>query len=253
MSKYKSHSFDIQIACEYGMTAAVIVESLYYWIDKNRNDGKHFHDGLYWTYSSVSAMMLQYPYLTRDKIKLAIKKLVEAGLIIEGNYNQSQYDRTKWYALTNLGLSYYEDIELETDKNPQSTGEKSSMEERKTLNDNINNSNNNKYTVTKTITNDHHDDSHPSDDEFFESLWLLYPKKKGKASVSKAQKKKLQKVGYDVLAKCIDNYKKYISDHDVAEQYVMYGSSFFNKGYIDYLPDDEEPIIPTKPKVGGRE
>lgn len=71
-------------------------------------------------------------------------------------------------------------------------------------------------------------------DEFFETIWRVYPKKKGKGSVSDAKKKKLyEEVGMEQMLRCIDRYKDYIRGKD--EQYVMYGSTFFNSGYVDYL------------------
>ena len=51
--------------------------------------------------------------------------------------------------------------------------------------------------------------------ELFEYLWTLYPKKRGKGSVSNR--------GTDM-------------------KYVKNGSSFFNSGYIDYLPENYTPL-----------
>ena len=76
--------------------------------------------------------------------------------------------------------------------------------------------------------------------DFFEKVWHLYPKKKGKGQVSKTQKAKLFKVGYDHLVRCIERYTKENED----ERYQQYGSTFFNSGYIDYL---DENYIESKP------
>lgn len=70
-------------------------------------------------------------------------------------------------------------------------------------------------------------------DEFFESIWKLYPKHKGKGKVSKAQKEKLFKIGHDEIPRAIERYKKEMTGKD--PQYIMYGSTFFNSGYVDYL------------------
>jgi len=74
--------------------------------------------------------------------------------------------------------------------------------------------------------------------DLFEKLWKLYPKKKGKGKVSDTQKLKLLKIGYDKMAKAIEKFKDDVKDKD--EQYVMYGSTFFNSGYVDYISDDED-------------
>jgi phage replication O-like protein O len=70
-------------------------------------------------------------------------------------------------------------------------------------------------------------------DDFFEEVWQQYPKKKGKGQVSKAQKEKLYKIGRDEIFRAIERYKKETTGRD--HQYIMYGSTFFNSGYIDYL------------------
>lgn len=67
----------------------------------------------------------------------------------------------------------------------------------------------------------------------FECLWKLYPVKKGKGSVSDAQKAKLLKIGYDEMSRAIERYKQYVESID----WLRYknGSTFFNSGYVDYL------------------
>lgn len=80
-------------------------------------------------------------------------------------------------------------------------------------------------------------------ESLFDELWKLYPKKKGKGSVSKTQKLKLLKIGREELMRCID---RFLEDHqNTEEQYLPYGSSFFNSGYVDYLDENTEP--PEKP------
>ena len=45
-------------------------------------------------------------------------------------------------------------------------------------------------------------------DDFFESIWKLYPIKKGKGQVSTSRKKALQKIGYDQIGRCVDRFLK---------------------------------------------
>lgn len=101
------HMFDPQIAQEYGVNAAIIFQNLAYWIEHNRANETNFYDGRYWTYNSVRAFTELFPYLTDKQIRGALKKLEEGGMILVGNYNKSAYDRTRWYALAEKGLSIY--------------------------------------------------------------------------------------------------------------------------------------------------
>lgn len=94
-----THSFDVRVACRYGMLEAVLFENIRFWIAKNEANGVHFHDGCYWTYNSSQAFARLFPYASPRSIQRALRKLVDVGLIRTGNYNQSPYDRTLWYAL----------------------------------------------------------------------------------------------------------------------------------------------------------
>lgn len=67
--------------------------------------------------------------------------------------------------------------------------------------------------------------------DFFESLWTLYPNKKGKAQVSDSQKAKLFDIGFEELSRCITRYKTTKEDWKAWQN----GSTFFNSGYVDYL------------------
>lgn len=69
---------------------------------------------------------------------------------------------------------------------------------------------------------------------FFESIWKLYPNKKGKASVKAKQKEILFEIGFEVLSKCIDRYKSTKEDWKAWQ----HGSTFFNSGYVDYLDEN---------------
>ena len=97
------HSFDIDIAKEYGIPAAILLKHIYYWVEKNRTNEKHYRDGYYWTYNSMKSFCKLFPYMSESTIKRAIKKLSDEGLIIEAVYNDVPFDRTKWYTLTSLG------------------------------------------------------------------------------------------------------------------------------------------------------
>jgi predicted phage replisome organizer len=81
----------------------------------------------------------------------------------------------------------------------------------------------------------------------FEALWQAYPKKLGRKQSEKhfhAELKKGKKPE-DIL-KAIENYKSYIKDHNVGEQYIKHGSTFFNN-WEDYLNYE-----PPKPKIISR-
>lgn len=94
------HSYDVEIAKEYGINAAVMLEDIRRLVTDNEATGTNLHDGRYWTYSSVRAFAQLFPEMSSKAIRTALEKLESNGLIMTGNYNQSTNDRTKWYTLT---------------------------------------------------------------------------------------------------------------------------------------------------------
>src|SRR5690606_1273153 len=104
------HSFDIKVAKEVGVVAAVIYNNIRHWCRKNKANDKNFYEGKYWTYNSKRALTEIFDYLSYSQIKTGLMKLEENGFIGKGNFNDNPYDRTNWYC----------DLHIET-----STGEKS--------------------------------------------------------------------------------------------------------------------------------
>ena len=99
------HYFDINVAEQYGVNCAILLQNIWHWVRKNEANGKHFHDGSYWTYNSTKAFSVLFPYLTNKQIRTALAKLVEEGILQVGNYNEMKYDRTTWYSVTEKGRS----------------------------------------------------------------------------------------------------------------------------------------------------
>lgn len=102
------YSFNGEIAAMYGVDEAVFIHNLYWWIKKNKANGKNFHDDAYWTYNSVAAWSELFPFWTKEKIRRISERLVKAGAIKVGNYNAAKYDHTKWYALANSIWQIYQ-------------------------------------------------------------------------------------------------------------------------------------------------
>lgn len=100
-----NHSFDINIAAQVGVNAAVLFNNILFWCEHHKANDKHFHDGLYWTYNSVRAFTELFPYMTKKQISTSLQKLITEGLIVKGNYNKDAYDRTLWYAVTEKGYA----------------------------------------------------------------------------------------------------------------------------------------------------
>lgn len=110
------HSFDVEIAKEYGLKGAILLNHLWFWIEKNKANEVHYYDGTYWTYNSVKAFNKLFPYLSERQINNTLKTLKDKGIIQTGNYNKSAYDRTMWYAFTKMGVSIMQKCKMEDAK-----------------------------------------------------------------------------------------------------------------------------------------
>ena len=97
------HSFDIDIAKEYGILEAILLNNIQFWIEKNRANEMNYYDGYYWTFNSTKAYTELFPYVSQRQIQYALKHLRDEGILQTGNYNKSAYDRTLWYAFTEKG------------------------------------------------------------------------------------------------------------------------------------------------------
>lgn len=95
-----NHSFNVNVANLYGIEEAILLENIYFWCQKNKANEKHIINGKVWTYNSAKAFAEQFPYMTESKIYRTLKKLEDNGLIETGEFNNTAYDRTKWYTVT---------------------------------------------------------------------------------------------------------------------------------------------------------
>ena len=98
MSKESFHIFNTNIAAELGTNEAIFINNMKFWIDHNVANGINFYDDRWWTFNSTTALQEVFFYWSVDQIDRIIKKLVDKGVILIGNYNQKAATRTRWYA-----------------------------------------------------------------------------------------------------------------------------------------------------------
>ena len=87
-------------------------------------------------------------------------------------------------------------------------------------------------------------DSRSTFEKFFEKIWQLYPRKRGKAKVSVKQKKHLCELGQE-LFRAIERYKSELEIESWKQ--AQNGDTFFNKGYVDYLDSNYIPLTQKQP------
>lgn len=266
------HSFDINIAQQYGIAEAIILNHFVFWISKNKANNQNFHDGRYWTYNSIKAFSKLFPYLTENQLRRALEKLKAKGLIVTGNYNDSPYDRKLWYALTDKAMEM-----LMVDLNPTNEfGENAEMicEKNKShLAKNTNEFGENAEPIAD-INTDINTDSKPDrentraavppprryqqqfltqmqadmQEQAFERFWDSYPRKVSKPTARIAWRALPVKIQlYDKIMNALERYKRTQQWRDA--NYIPFPETFLQ----DERWEDNiiEPVELGKPKVSG--
>lgn len=242
------HSFNVRIAEKFGVYAAIIIRNFVYWIALNIANGKHFHDGRYWTYNSYEAMAELFPYLTKKQIRTTINKLVEAGILIRGNYNKAPFDHTTWYAFTDEGLAMLQEVNIDLPKWAHPRDQMGTpIPDNKHI-DNIN-------IIPHFDQNSQHDDKtalavpstqcglegkRESDFETeFAQVWKMYPNKKGRAkSLKEYEKARRGGVPREQVEAGVRAYAEYCKRCQVEQQYIKHGDTWFrNRCWEDDYSD----------------
>ena len=97
----QSHSFAVEHAELYGVECAILINHFQFWIEHNQAMQRNFHDDRTWMYQTQKEMAAIYPYWSEDTVFRLIKKLLDEGVLIKGNYNRTAFDKTSWYAFKN--------------------------------------------------------------------------------------------------------------------------------------------------------
>ena len=178
------YSFDERVAKEVGVNAAIILDKFTWWIRQNEANERNCHDGRYWTFNSTKALTSMFPFFNAKQIGRILKKLIDDGYLLTGNYNSVAFDRTLWYTLSDKGEMLMQDEEMLFPKMGNEISQKWEMRFPK----------NGKPIPVPTISNTIDSNMRKSakaqkEAEYevrFAEFWQAYPKKVGKGAALKA-------------------------------------------------------------------
>lgn len=110
------HSFDTEIADDYSVPEAILVQYFDFNLTKNKAHDRHFHDGRYWTRATVKGLHDIYSYFTDRQLYNTLLNLrgeTDKAKKQEGkypvvlavpDYNQKTDDKSLWYTFTDAFL-----------------------------------------------------------------------------------------------------------------------------------------------------
>jgi len=210
------HTFNPEIAKQVGVNAAVIYQNIIFWTEKNVANNRNVHDDYVYCYNSIEAWGKLIPYLSASQIRTAIKHLVEAKLIVETNFNEKNYDRTKWYGVPLEAFCEKSQFHLSNFANGFVKNRKPIPDSKPDIKqDNISSSAYDDETVSL----------------FERAYWSKYPKKVGKKAALKSFKAVMKQVdrGNVHYGEFKTGFEKYVlSMQGKDQQYVKHFATWLN-------------------------
>ena len=100
-----NHSFNVEVATDYGVEKAILLENFYFWITENKANNRNIYNGKAYTYNTSEAFAEMFPYMKARKIAELLRQMEYDGLI-ESIQNKGT-NRVKSYTLTDKALEYY--------------------------------------------------------------------------------------------------------------------------------------------------
>lgn len=91
-----------------GMEGAILLQHFRYWTIRNSSDEDMCRDGRIWVFSSRRALNDLFPFLSDQKIRTTIDKLIEGGYLVKGDYNLYSNKKANWYSLSDYSLSLFD-------------------------------------------------------------------------------------------------------------------------------------------------
>lgn len=201
-----------------------------------KNDGKLYFDGIEDTFHEELALEIDEE---AENVRITLMYLEKMGLIQELKDDE-------------LFLTQMDNLIMSESQSAQRVREHRAKKKALQCNANVTECNVietkcNTYTDTDTETNTNTEKEkkklHQKEiEDFFESVWKLYPRKEGKSAVNKKAKEEIFNVGYDRMEKCIKRYMEI--KQGVEQKYLLHGSTFFNGRYKDYMVEETKKPEP---------
>lgn len=221
------YSFDEEVAKIVGVEAAVVLDKFAWWIRQNEANGKNFHEGRYWTYNSTKAMEDLFPFFNRWKIERILKKLINEGYLLTGNFNKVAFDRTLWYTLSDKGneLVHIANHDLADSQNDISQIHKMTFRKNAKPIPVSTNSN----TIDSNMRKSAKAEKDAKYEEMFTIFYNAYPKKKDKTKAFNAFKKlKPTQELLDIILKALEWQKQTTDWQKQGGQFIPYPASYLN-------------------------
>ena len=162
------HSFNVSIARAFGLTEAILLQNFHYWHQCNKGNDDMFKDGRVWFFRSIAQIVECYPYLSPDKVRYAIERLIESGFLLKGNYSEDKLKKACWYSLSDETLSLFGENNIPFGKTRNDLGNSQLNYNNEDIDNNIEK----EKEIDKSISSKKSDE-----DAFVDHIYDMYPTK----------------------------------------------------------------------------
>ncbi|WP_375173384.1 hypothetical protein [Pseudooceanicola sp.] len=243
------HRFEPEIAKKVGVNAAVIYENFKFWCSKNAKQGRNIRDGRAWYFASRTDLCELFPYFSDSQVRTAIEKLVASELVMRGEYNRANYDKTSWYS-----------VPESADWVRDAIGEKSPMDRSEIANRLVEN--------RRPIPDENNDNNHspipPEGDglsadsedqiqeetlvqieEGFREFWEAYPRKVGPEPAKRNYKRALKIADAATILAGAKRYAEKVRRDRTETRWIPHPKTWLDdKGWKDFDQVEREPDRP---------
>jgi hypothetical protein len=228
------HSFNVEVACEFGIPAAILFAEVAYWVERNEQSGEHVIDGVAWFYRSRQEFCEVHRYLSEKQIRCAFQKLERAGVIRVGCFNRSRIDRTRWYTLGPNAERFLTSPESDKradcnlTKGKHGCGQKGTMEPAQK----------GQPIPLEPLKNQlrvHEPEKADEQEQAFGAFWSAYPRKQGRKPARKAFDK-LDREAWALLVPAVERQKRCRQWQD--KQYIPLASTWLRQERWTDEPDE---------------
>lgn len=126
-SLHKFHSFHVDHAVKYGLSKAVILQHITYWLDTHKCEDKHYHvyendqsehngKTFYWSFFTAKGIQKQFPYLGSEQaISRLIRQLEDDRVLISCQLMKQNHNRTKSYSMPHYERMFKNELSVVSD------------------------------------------------------------------------------------------------------------------------------------------
>ncbi len=105
-----SPRINAELACEIGLNESIILLQFEYW----QSISDHEYEDKYWFLKSIPEIRQTFRFWSVETVKRTVAEIIRKGFVYTGNFNNSKFDKRRWFSLNFDELSKLNSIRIDT-------------------------------------------------------------------------------------------------------------------------------------------